>query len=150
MSQETYDVSKWNFALMGLLDCLALLLTIVPGGRVPAPVTVVLVQVRAPFPSSRPTFAIACFLGVAVAMPCRCGVDGLLVVALLCGVCTQVLTPCNHVVGVLFRSFRSKYSAVHYGGSVLILAGGVVSILPLLTSCVCVCAVLAIVREFVV
>ena len=46
ISDETLAVSKWNFVLMGLLDCLALVLVMVPAGRVPAPLTVVLVQVR--------------------------------------------------------------------------------------------------------
>lgn len=43
---ETTAVSKWHFALMALLDTCAMLLTVIPGGRVPAPLTVLLLQVR--------------------------------------------------------------------------------------------------------
>ena len=46
ISAETTAVSKWHFVLMALMDTCAMLLTVIPGGRVPAPLTVLLLQVR--------------------------------------------------------------------------------------------------------
>lgn len=48
ITDETTAVSKWNFVLIALLDTCMLLLTVIPGGRVPAPLTVILLQAATP------------------------------------------------------------------------------------------------------
>lgn len=44
ITAEMQKVSKWYYVLMALLDTFTLMLTVIPGGRVPAPLTIVLLQ----------------------------------------------------------------------------------------------------------
>ena len=111
ITDETTAVSKWNFVLIALLDTCMLLLTVIPGGRVPAPLTVILLQAATPAQ-----------LGVgALFRSFRCvphaGVAG--------AFCSRTIAP------------RSRYRWTHWSGGLAILVAAVVSMVPILFRSVC-------------